>query len=347
VRGLVSFFPATPAGGEFQIARFSSTSPPVIELLGTGTIPTPKIISQAQLASRTLDGQLVRLLNLRVDSIGVQSATGTGSFNVVTTNAAGARVVLRIDNRATNITPAMFAVGNFYDITGVALNFLSGGTFTPQIKPRSPADVVLSGAFPGTLTIEAAKARAAGDTVTVEGVVTSGTPGLSGGGIYIQDATAGIQVFQSGGLAVAVGDYIRVRGVVSVFSGEKQIARFSSTVPVDFTILGQGALPAPRVVTGAELLSRNFEGMLVRLNDVTVTAISTPSTSTSSLGAYNVDVTAPDGSVIRVRMESPKNNVVPPTTFTVGAKYDLIGIAAAFNSVEQLKPRTTADVIAR
>ncbi len=255
-------------------------------------------------------------------------------------------MVLRIDNRASGITPATIALGSTYDVTGVAINFLSGGNFTPQIKPRSPADIVVSSAPAGLQSIAAAKARNVGDTVVVEGVVTSGKPGLAGGAIYVQDGTGGTQVFQSGGLPTdfAVGDFVRVRGLVEVSQGEKRIVRFSTTVPVEVTKIGTGALPAPRVVTGAELLSRAFEGTLVRLNDITVTAISTPSTST---GAYNVDFTAPDGSVIRSRVESPAGSLIPTSTFTVGSRYDLIGIAAAFASIEQIKPRTTADIIAR
>ncbi len=332
VRGVIRL-----SGGELLLR-----APLTITKLGTGTVPAPVLISGAYAAASTaadpLQGSLVRANNLKVTAVS-GTATST-SYNVTVQEPAGASFAIRVGSAATGIPQTFWQVGTSYDVTGTLAQFNGA-----QIKVRSQADVMVSTSPAGVTSIAAAKARNVGDTVVVEGVVTSGKPGLTGGAIYVQDGTGGTQVFQSGGLPTdfAVGDLVRVRGLVALNQGEKHIARFSTTVPVEVTKIGTGAVPAPRVVTGAELLSRTFEGMLVRVNDLTVTAISTPSSS----GAYNVDFTAPDGSVIRSRVESPAGSVIPTSTFTVGSRYDVIGIAAAFASIEQIKPRTTADIIAR
>jgi hypothetical protein len=339
VTGMVTFF-----SNEFEVARFSSTSPPIIEVLGTGTIPQPRTVTGTQLASRAYDGQLVRTAGLLVDSLGTVSGS-TGSFNVFVTAPDGTHMIVRNDRNTTGITTANFTVGSRFDVTGAALNFGSSAPFTPQIKPRSPADIVPTPT--NVITIAAAEALLDDDTATVEGVVTSGQGGITNGAIYIQDATGGIQIFNvPAGAGIVTGDVIRVNGILDTFNGEREIVRFNSTTPPVITVLGKGVLPAPRVITGTQLLSRAFEGELVRVNGLTVTAVG----ATDGSGRYNVTVTAPDAATFTVRLESPAGSIPSSSIFTVGNVYDVTGIAAGFGNtttVEQLKPRTAADIVAR
>jgi hypothetical protein len=143
--------------------------------------------------------------------------------------------------------------------------------------------------------------------------------------------------------ALVPGDSVTVSGTTAVFSGELQI----TTPNVVVTRVGAGTVPAPQEITGAQLASRAFEGSLVRVNALTVTSVGTQSSATSS---FNVGVTAPDGTAFTVRVEGRTN--LERTAFTVGSSYDFVGIATGFASgsnptVEQLKPRGTADVIPR
>jgi DNA/RNA endonuclease YhcR with UshA esterase domain len=315
---------------------------PTIIKTGTGPLPQPLFLSGAYVVASTatdpLQGMLVRTNNVKVTAV---SGTATSTaYNVTVQEPSGGTFTVRVGAAATGIAQTFWVIGSSYDITGTLANFNGS-----QIKVRSTADVALTATPADVKTIAAAKIAANGETITVEGVVTAGQGGFPNGSIYIDDGTGGLQIFiQAGGpTGISTGDIIRVKGLMATFSGERQIARFSATSQMEVTKLGVGTPPPPRVVTGAELLSRAFEGSLVRLNDVTVTAVSVPSGS----GAYNVDVTAPDGAVIRMRVESPAGAVPASTTFTVGSHYDMVGIAAAFNSVEQLKPRGAADIIAR
>jgi len=78
---------------------------------------------------------------LQVVSVGTPNASG--AYNVVTTALDGTSVTVRIDQSTVGILNTTWTVGSKYDVSGASLNFVSGSTTTPELKPRSPADVVL------------------------------------------------------------------------------------------------------------------------------------------------------------------------------------------------------------
>lgn len=127
VRGTIAVF-----SGEVEI-----TSPTVLKL-GTAPVPAPQPVTGAQIAARTYEGQLVLAGGLVVASVGGGTSA---SFNVTFTAPDGTPVTARIEG-ATGITRAAFAVGSTYDVTGVLSVFSNASGTTPQLKPRSPADVV-------------------------------------------------------------------------------------------------------------------------------------------------------------------------------------------------------------
>jgi DNA/RNA endonuclease YhcR with UshA esterase domain len=336
VRGIVSIF-----NGEFEIVRFSSTSPLVVDVLGKTTPPAARTITETDLASRAYDGQLVRVAGLTVKSVGTPSSSG--GYNVVTTAPNGTSITVRVDNASTGIASTSWTVGQTYDVSGAALNFSSNGTtFTPEIKPRSPADVSVSAA--GVKTIAEAK-KIANDTVTVEGIVTAapGTFNTAKSNAYIQDATSGVQIFNlPATLNLSLGDAVRVHGKMTVFNGENEITNNGNADSISVTKLGPGGTPAPRVLTGAEFLSRTFEGQLVTLQNVTITTVGTA----GSTGTYTVTGTTPDGSSITIFMSAPAGAVpTPASTFVVGNKYNITGIASVFSNAAELKPRGAFDVV--
>ncbi len=339
VTGVVAFF-----NHEFEIARFTSTNPPLIEMLGTTTPPTARTITGPDFASRAYDGQFVRLSGLMVTSVGNPSSSG--AYNVGATAPDGTTLTIRVDNAAVGIVNTSWQVGSTYDVVGAALNFSTNGTtFTPEIKPRSPADVVATN--PNLMTIADARAIQ-NDTVTVEGIVTAGQGTFRTDNSYIQDATGGVLIFNlPASLGLMTGDAVRVHGKMTTFSNEKEIT--NNVFPTDsikVTKLGAGGTPAPRVLTGAEFLARTYEGQLVTIQDCTVNTVGTPSGS----GTYSVTVTAPDASSFTVFMSAPTGSVPPPASvFTVGTHYDITGIAVPFGtpSAAELKPRGAADVVQR
>jgi hypothetical protein len=340
------------SGGELLLRS------PTITKLGTGTVPAPLFISADYAAKSTaadpLQGMLVRANNLRIKSVS-GTATST-SFNVVAFAPSGDTLTIRVGTASTGIAQTFFQVGSSYDVTGTLAQFNG-----PQIKVRKAADVTLTATPAGVKTIAQARAvvadaDATNDTVTVEGVVSAGRGTFRNDNAYIQDGTAGVQIFNlPSTLSLNVGDIVRVRGKMVIFgntaTGAQELEITNVTTPGDsirVTKIGTGAPPTPLTVTGAQLVARTAEGQLVRVNDVTVTSITTPGTS----GTYTVNGTTPDGTAIIVFMSAPTGAVPPPTgLFTVGGHYDLIGIEVPFFTngarIGELKPRGAADVIAR
>ncbi len=137
VQGIVSIF-----NGEFEISRFP-TSPLVLQILGKGTPHPARLTTGMEMASKGFDGQLVKVSGLKVVSVGVVS--GTGGYNVVATAPDGTPVTIRNDASSTGILSTSWQVGTSYDVTGAALNFVSGATTTPEVKPRTSADVSPTG----------------------------------------------------------------------------------------------------------------------------------------------------------------------------------------------------------
>ena len=306
-------------------------NPLVVERLGAGTIPAPRLLTVAQFNARTYEGELVRLPEVRVDSI----LSGTTAFTVVGRGPAGERIEVRVSGSGTGISRDEFRVGSTYSITGLAGSFRG----TPQLKPRTSADIE---AVEGALPVSQARTSTLGDTVTVVGVVTAPQGTYNVASVYLQDPTGGIQVFNVPTDAnLRLGDSIRVTGLLGVFSGDLQIVRFSSTQPPLIVRLGTGPVPAPRLVTGAEVVARTHEGMLVRANGLTVVSVS----GTSS---HNVVVRDAAGTEFTVRVDALVANAgLPPSTWEVGAVYDVTGIQTGFTSGGQIKPRSAADVVRR
>jgi len=132
------------------------------------------------------------------------------------------------------------------------------------------------------ITIAAARAQAPtannvqGPTVTVRGIVTNGAElGSTVSTIrYMQDGTAGIGVYSSGGATTALlaplvpGDSIQVTGGLKMFRGLLEIDPITSVT----VLAGNRPIPAPAVFTAANAaaaFTEQYEGQLVRINGLT------------------------------------------------------------------------------
>ena len=323
--------------GVFSGAVQISVSP-LVEKLGTQAVPATRSLDGPEVMARTFEGQLARVDSLTVLSVTPTSGGASGNVNVRTPQ--GDLFQIRLESTA-NVPLATFVVGNTYTVTGVLDVFTSNATppvSTPQLKPRGLFDI-RDNTPP---TIAQVKAEALGTQVTATGVVTA-TPGtFNAASLYIQDRSGGILVFRfQTPLTVQLGDSVRVTGTLRKPFNELQIDTAGGGVRPTVTVIAPGTVPAPRVVTGAQLLARTFEGELARIDDVVVTAVAAQSDPTRG---FNVTATAPDGTVFTIRAEGPTN--VERPVFTVGNTYDIVGILSEFGAVGQIKPRSTADVIA-
>ncbi len=210
--------------------------------------------------------------------------------------------------------------------------------------PAQEPPVNLPIRFTGNLRIPIAQARtrAVNSSVTVEGTVTAGRAQLGGRNFYVQDATGGIQVFlpSNSPAQPAPGDSVRVSGGIGIFRGAVQIS--NGTIVVE--TLGTQPVPAPRALDGPEVMDRDFEGQLARVDSLTVL-----STATTGSTSANVNVRTPQGNEFQVRLERVAN--VPLSTFVVGNTYTVTGVLDVFttsdtppDSIPQLKPRDVSDV---
>ncbi|MBP1913042.1 DNRLRE domain-containing protein [Thermococcus stetteri] len=104
-----------------------------------------------------------------------------------------------------------------------------------------------------------------GQRVTTGGVVTA----LTKNGIFIQDGTgpwSGIYVYLGSTPSVNIGDLVQVTGTVKEYYGFTEI-----TDVTKLTKLGTAEVPAPVVLKTGEVAQEQWESVLVKVEDVTVT----------------------------------------------------------------------------
>lgn len=223
------------------------------------------------------------------------------------------------------IVPASVPAGVQICQNPVPITVNPGETRSLQVQARGACLILISDA----------KRLPATTPVVVRGTVTAQQGAYRNDNVYIQDRTGGVQIFGiNTSLALAIGDSVEVTGALGAFSGEVQVQNI-----VSVTKLGPGTPIVPRDVTPAELAARTYEGQLVKLNDVVVTAVQTPSSS----GAYNVTVNFGGTSTV-VRVEAGSAATFPTSRFVVGQTYDIVGALGSFNGAPQVKPRIAADV---
>ena len=195
------------------------------------------------------------------------------------------------------------------------------------------------------------------EVVTVRGVVTSPnfTYSLYNLEIYLQDATAGVNVWVSGGAASYVaelGDSITVTARVDQYNGLTELG--TSTGETTITNHGPGSgLPDPLIITCAELnatflgdYSEPDEGRLIRINDVSIVGGDpwpiTPQSSNSFIDISD----GTDTALLFIDKDTTANGSPDP-----GAVFDVIGILKQFDSSSpytdgyEIVPRFASDVL--
>jgi hypothetical protein len=204
-----------------------------VAVLGHGPEVAPRDFEAGELGEAT-EGLLGRLAGT-VDSI---SASSSGSVTVMLSDASGVGRIFIYDT--LGLGAADFVRGERLSVTGLAGDRL--GLY--RLWPRSPADIVHLGGPAPTPTPTPARAsatpsdppadvvsiaealRRTGDTVTVEGTVSvhAGLLDSDSRRVTIQDSTGAILVRLPDNESTAVGDRIRVGGVVGTYYGAPQLA---------------------------------------------------------------------------------------------------------------------------
>ncbi|MEI6899819.1 MAG: phospholipase D-like domain-containing protein, partial [Bacteroidota bacterium] len=165
-------------------------------------------------------------------------------------------------------------------------------------------------------TIAEARAMPLGTTVTIRGIVTTGSE--FGSSIrYLQDATAGIAAYKTGAFsAILRGDSITVTGVLKNYNQLLELDPVTS-----FTAIAPKPVPAPIVITPGQM-SEQYEGRLIKMFTVTFA-----NAGGVFAGNTNYNVTA-NGQTCKVRVNISSNlvgQIIPADEVTI------IGICSQFS----------------
>ncbi len=182
--------------------------------------------------------------------------------------------------------------------------------------------------------------------IAFEGVVTRAKGRLT----YVQDSTAAIATFQSGGVirdavdagAIAEGDSIIISGRRSDFSNLQQIA------PANYLVLSRGnALPVPQDLTLAEIAANgeNYESELVRVTDLTIDPMGDANFSASR----TYGITDPSDASNSVSLRTPSSTDTDIAGVAIPALATFNGVLGQFSSTTpdvgyQLNPVNASDI---
>jgi len=194
------------------------------------------------------------------------------------------------------------------------------------------------------IPIAEARLMPGGEIVNVRGVVTSYPGQVQPSYVFIQDGSAGVQLFTGAlnGLGIEIGDRVDITGSIGFFGTTNlQI----DNVQLNEVVKGVGA-PSPQATTTAAIAATGaqpqgtMQGRLVR---VTAAKLETGFTT----GGRNALINDGSGAVI-VRVAAglsagTGDAILSGLGLTVGNCYDIVGAVGSFASDAQLFPRSAAD----
>jgi DNA/RNA endonuclease YhcR with UshA esterase domain len=178
------------------------------------------------------------------------------------------------------------------------------------------------------ISIADARLQPVGSTVTVSGIVTSGSE--FGTIRYMQDGTGGIAVFSSSLSTTVRGDVVTVTGVTSQFQNLLEITPVNS-----WSLQASGnPLPTPVVLTPNQVVE-NYESMLVQINNVNFSTTGVFQGNAS----YNFTSNGETG-VVYIRSSNPLVGTAIPTS-----NITLYGLVSQFATQYQILPRDINDLV--
>ncbi len=198
-------------------------------------------------------------------------------------------------------------------------------------------------------TIAEARERV-GQTVIVEGVLASPDYGFRTGQFFLQDATAGINVFSRvvGGVEnatpFAAGDSIRLTGTVLVYNGLTEV---EITSAANYEILSHdNPLPEPVVIpVAAATIDSPHQGERVTVRAVTLTDESAwPEVGPTGVGGVSVYVRNAWGDTLQVYLDNEESAFYGSPR--PQGYFNLTGTLTRYNDTPQLMPFFETDLVA-
>ncbi len=320
---------------------------PTITKHSSGKIVTPVAMSIPQIARIDTaagyvenEGTLIRLNQIRIPQA---SGNFAGNTNYTIQDTYGNTAQIRIDNDVTSLIGQPIPTG-YFNLIGVIAQYDNSAPYFDgyQVMPRNSSDLQLPvNAIPIANAIVDADSNGIpdlrGSSVVITGIVTvpTGVFSKTQTDIYVQDNTAGVNVFSFSYQPVQLGDSVIVSGVVYFYRGKTEIYNANITI-----VANNRPLPSPIPLTTAMMNREPYEGSLVMLRGVFSTAF-------LLLGDQNyVLIDSTGNCVLRIDSDTDiPGLVVAQDTFTV------IGIKSQYttdtmppvNSGYQFLPRFRSD----
>lgn len=312
------------------LLEMTPAAPDVSIVSSANPLPEPKVVTIDQLGDN--QSQLIKLKNVTLGNI------NTGGSTTLTDDAGNSTVIYQIP------TLSGINAGDKVDVIAI-----DSAYNTPELLVRSAADIVKTG------SISAARNLGVGQTATVTGVVTY----TDGKNYYIQDNTAGVNVYVSGlSPAPQQGDQIKATGPLSLYNGLLEMEPAATDVSI---LSSNNTLPAPKVVTIDQV--KDYESQLITLKNVTLgttTGSSTPLTDANgnTLNIYKmpsltgikagdaVDVTAVASIYNTPQLLVQNSADITKATSAADKKFDIVEVTDLHGNIGDTSSNQVAGVMA-
>jgi len=351
---VVTFAP-TAKGPQVGEVIFYSNAPSMIDTVavsGFGAIPEP--VFAVMPATINYSGVLVG--TSKMDSVMVTNM-GTDTLNISGVTSSNAQFVVT----PTSATLDTMASQMFYI------------TFSPtSAGPQSAAIVFASnteagfdtvGVFGSSIpTVTIAEARKdvnadlkpdysiSKDTLVIYGIVTSGNFQSSGTSYFIQDATAGINVFSfdPAETQYVIGDSVMVIGKVAQFRGLTEFTPLAAT-DVYFKILKHDAIvPSPKWLYAHDFTTNveTYEGSLIKLDTLYKISGTWPA-SQSNASIFMTNAAGTDTIQFFIDFDSNIGGSTEPIypINVIGVVSQYSSGSSVFNNGYEIVPRSTDDFV--
>lgn len=188
---------------------------------------------------------------------------------------------------------------------------------------------------------------AAGEYVTVNGIVTSYPGQVDNSFTWIEDETTGIQIFSSGlegrTPPIEIGDRIEISGTLSEFGDQLQIGGAVVLNRHELDVLQ----PVPLATTTAEITTAGLDprdllqGRLVAITGAEITE----DFGSGGLNIQNAIIDDGTGPTILRIDDGVANRDNLTTEYPAGTCYDIVGVVGSFASEGEIFPRSPADLV--
>ena len=182
--------------------------------------------------------------------------------------------------------------------------------------------------FPSPISIAEARALANNEYALVQGVITF----IDGRNVYIQDATAGIDLYLNAAhSSIALGDMVKAYGKKTVFNGLVELTGINGNNANEFSILSSGN-PLPLVVkTIAEIIEGGADALQctrVKIENAIIGAINPSNNTPLAQGDNSINI----------------YKVPELTDIVEGDQVDVIGVVGYYNAA-QIRVAQASDVV--